>query len=67
MCTTSVVACHAGCVLCRLQGNLGHLEAASGLVAVAKAALMLSHGILLPTANFRAWRPSIDAEQLNIR
>lgn len=42
------------------KSNLGHLEPASGLVGVAKALLILRHGIIPPSIHFREPNPNID-------
>lgn len=36
-----------------VKGNLGHLDAAAGVVSVIKTALMLQHSVIPPVANFR--------------
>ncbi|MFB8275236.1 beta-ketoacyl synthase N-terminal-like domain-containing protein [Nocardia colli] len=42
------------CFIGAVAANVGHLDAASGIVGLIKAALMLEHGRLVPQPNFRA-------------
>ncbi|BBN80649.1 hypothetical protein PA25_06340 [Pseudoalteromonas sp. A25] len=48
------------CALGSVKGNIGHLDAASGLASLVKVSLMLHHRTLLPTINCEA-----PLEQLN--
>ncbi|KAI5251279.1 polyketide synthase [Aureobasidium subglaciale] len=50
-----------------VKSNVGHLEGASGIVAVIKAAMMLEKGMLLPNANFEKPNPSIPLDQYNMK
>ncbi|MGL4413084.1 beta-ketoacyl synthase N-terminal-like domain-containing protein, partial [Roseinatronobacter monicus] len=43
-----------------VKGNIGHLDAAAGVVSVIKTALMMQHAQILPVANFRATNPEFD-------
>lgn len=49
------------------KANLGHLEAASGVVGVLKALLCLRERTVPPVANFRTLNPRIDLEGADIR
>lgn len=54
-------ACPAGSVtIGSVKGNIGHLDAAAGVVSVIKTALMLHHAQIPPVANFRAPNPHFD-------
>ncbi|KAJ5156821.1 polyketide synthase [Penicillium capsulatum] len=46
-----------------LKSNFGHLEAASGILGVVKAIVMLKHGYILPNANFQQLHPSIQGRE----
>ncbi|KAI5205363.1 polyketide synthase [Aureobasidium subglaciale] len=50
-----------------VKSNVGHLEGASGIVAVIKAALMLEKGMLLPNANFEKPNPNIPLDHYNMK
>ena len=43
-----------------VKGNIGHLDAAAGVVSVIKTALMLRNATIPPVANFRAPNPNFD-------
>ena len=43
-----------------VKGNIGHLDAAAGVMGVIKTALMLKAREILPVANFRTPNPRID-------
>nr|WP_256488973.1 non-ribosomal peptide synthetase/type I polyketide synthase [Dyella lutea] len=47
------------CWLGSLKGNLGHLNAASGVAGLIKAALALQHGELPPTLHYRTPNPEV--------
>lgn len=49
------------------KGHVGHLETASGIVGLTKAALCLYHGKLVPTLGHNEWSPGIDAKGLRLR
>lgn len=42
-----------------VKSNIGHLEEASGIVAIIKAAMMLERGIILPNSGFVKANPNI--------
>ncbi|PQE28507.1 Beta-ketoacyl synthase domain-containing protein [Rutstroemia sp. NJR-2017a WRK4] len=42
-----------------VKSNIGHLEAASGIISVIKAAMMLERGFILPNYDFKAPNPKI--------
>ncbi|KAI7916092.1 fatty acid synthase S-acetyltransferase [Pyricularia oryzae] len=46
-----------------VKSNIGHLEAASGLAGVIKAALMLERGFILPNHDFKKPNPKIPWKQ----
>lgn len=48
------------CVLGAVKANIGHLEAAAGVVGMIKAALVLAHRTVPAQPNFRALNPHID-------
>ncbi|HUH55453.1 MAG TPA: polyketide synthase, partial [Rhodanobacter sp.] len=48
------------CWLGSVKGNLGHLNAASGVTGLIKAALALHHGKIPPTLHYRVPNPEID-------
>ncbi len=50
------------CILGASKSVLGHLEAASGIAAVMKAALALEHGSVPGICSFDALHPAIDAK-----
>lgn len=50
------------CFLGSVKTNIGHLEAAAGIAGVAKTALCLRHGAVVPHLNFRTLNPSISLE-----
>ncbi len=50
-----------------VKGNIGHLEAAAGIVGLIKMALCLRHGGVPATAHFREPNPHIDFRALRLR
>lgn len=50
-----------------IKSNIGHLEAAAGVVGVIKGALTAYHRQATPVANLKNLNPQIDLESLNIR
>lgn len=50
-----------------LKSNIGHLEGASGVVSIIKAAMMLEKGFLLPNCDFQAPNPAIPLEKWNMK
>ena len=48
------------CGLGSVKANIGHTDAAAGVAAFIKVALMLHHGFLPPSPNFRHPNPKID-------
>lgn len=50
-----------------VKSNVGHLEGASGIVSVIKAAMMLEKGMILPNANFETANPNIPLDQYNMK
>lgn len=50
-----------------VKSNVGHLEGASGIVSVIKAAMMLEKGMLLPNANFETANPNIPLNEYNMK
>jgi len=53
-------AAAATCWLGSVKGNLGHLNAASGVTGLIKAALILHHGKIPATLHYRTPNPEID-------
>ncbi|OJJ39118.1 hypothetical protein ASPWEDRAFT_149949 [Aspergillus wentii DTO 134E9] len=49
-----------------VKSNVGHLEGASGVVAIIKAAMMLERGLILPNADFRRPNPNIPLDEWNM-
>lgn len=48
------------CALGSVKGNVGHLDAAAGLVGLIKTALSIQHGLIAPTLHFEQPNPNID-------
>ncbi len=48
------------CALGAVKGNIGHLDAAAGVMGVIKTAMMLTACEIPPVANFRVLNPKID-------
>jgi acyl transferase domain-containing protein len=51
------------CALTAVKGNIGHLEAASGIAGLIKTVLALKHGEIPPTLHFTGPNPRIDFAQ----
>ncbi|KAM0715744.1 hypothetical protein Q7P37_008258 [Cladosporium fusiforme] len=49
------------------KSNIGHLENASGLISVIKAALMLEKGFVVPNADFKKANPEIPLAEWNLQ
>lgn len=54
------------CLLGSIKTNLGHLESASGVVGLIKAALCVHHAHIPPSLHFQRPNPAIDFDGLNI-
>jgi acyl transferase domain-containing protein len=50
-----------------IKSNIGHLENASGVISVIKAALMLDKKFIVPNADFEAPNPAIPLSKLNLK
>lgn len=50
-----------------VKSNIGHLENASGIVSVIKAALMLEKSFIVPNADFKSANPAIPLSKWNMR
>jgi amino acid adenylation domain-containing protein len=50
------------CALGSVKGNIGHLDAAAGVVGFIKAALAVRDGVIPPVAHFRRLNPRITLE-----
>ncbi|KEZ39405.1 putative polyketide synthase protein [Scedosporium apiospermum] len=50
-----------------VKSNIGHLEGASGIVAVMKAALMLERGFIIPNHDFKIPNPKIPFAEWGIK
>ncbi|WP_405976479.1 SDR family NAD(P)-dependent oxidoreductase [Streptomyces sp. NBC_00988] len=48
------------CALGSIKGNIGHLDAASGIAGLIKTTLALEHEALPPSLNFKRGNPAID-------
>lgn len=55
------------CILGSVKANIGHLEAASGVAGVIKAALCLKHRQIPPVANLETPNPAIPFAELGLR
>ncbi|MBF8194662.1 polyketide synthase, partial [Nonomuraea sp. K274] len=52
----------ARCAIGSVKSNVGHLNAAAGVVGLIKAALMLRHRTMVPTVNVTRPHPDLDLE-----
>lgn len=50
-----------------LKGNFGHQEAASGVFALIKAAMMTEAGVIPALPNFKNYHSTVDPDELNIK
>ena len=50
-----------------VKSNIGHLEAASGIVAVIKTALSLERGFILPNYDFKKPNEKIPFKEWNLK
>ncbi|AHH22307.1 polyketide synthase [Nocardia nova SH22a] len=50
-----------------VKSNIGHLEAAAGVTGLAKTALSLWHGIIVPTINFHRENPMLRLSERGLR
>jgi acyl transferase domain-containing protein/NADPH:quinone reductase-like Zn-dependent oxidoreductase len=50
-----------------VKSNIGHLENASGIVSVIKAALMLEKNFIVPNADFESANPAIPMAKWNLK
>ncbi|KAJ4409179.1 Type I Iterative PKS [Gnomoniopsis sp. IMI 355080] len=50
-----------------VKSNVGHLENASGVIAVIKAAMMLEKGFILPNTNFKIPNENIPLSEWNMK
>lgn len=55
------------CIVGSVKANIGHLEAASGVAGIIKAALCLKNGQIPPVANLETPNPNIPFEELGLR
>jgi acyl transferase domain-containing protein/NADPH:quinone reductase-like Zn-dependent oxidoreductase/acyl carrier protein len=55
------------CLIGSVKGNLGHLEAAAGMVGLIKAALTVQRRQIVPTINFEQPNPAIAFDELRLR
>ena len=50
-----------------VKSNIGHLEGASGIIAIIKAAMMLDRELMLPNAEFKKANPNIPMSDWNMK
>jgi acyl transferase domain-containing protein/NADPH:quinone reductase-like Zn-dependent oxidoreductase/thioesterase domain-containing protein/acyl carrier protein len=55
------------CLIGSVKTNIGHLEAAAGIVSLIKVALILRHKAIPPSLHFKNPNPNIDFEKLKLR
>jgi acyl transferase domain-containing protein/acyl carrier protein len=55
------------CIVGSVKTNIGHLEAASGVAGLIKAALSLKHGQIPPNLHFQTPNPDIPFDALKLR
>jgi acyl transferase domain-containing protein/NAD(P)-dependent dehydrogenase (short-subunit alcohol dehydrogenase family)/acyl carrier protein len=57
----------APCIVGSVKGNIGHLEAASGVAGLIKTSLCLHHRVVPPQANLQQLNPKIPFQDLRIK
>ena len=57
----------SACPIGSLKGNLGHLGNAAGMASLLKVILMLRHGHIPPTINFRSLNPALQMDTTRFR
>ncbi|MCG7210090.1 beta-ketoacyl synthase N-terminal-like domain-containing protein [Streptomyces arenae] len=57
----------AHCALGSVKANIGHLDAAAGVVGVIKAALVLYHQVIPPQINFATVNPELELDSTRYR
>ncbi|KAJ5952428.1 uncharacterized protein N7479_010841 [Penicillium vulpinum] len=50
-----------------VKSNVGHLEGASGIISIIKAAMMLDRELMLPNAEFKKANPNIPMSEWNMK
>jgi len=55
------------CLIGSVKTNIGHLEAASGIASLIKAALVLKHKTVPPSLHFKNPNPNINFDKLKLR
>jgi len=55
------------CIIGSVKSNIGHLEAASGVAGLIKAALCIRHGAIPPNLHFEIPNPEIPFERMRLR
>lgn len=50
-----------------VKSNVGHLENASGVISVIKAAMMLDKGVVAPNSNFKTPNENIPLSEWNMK
>ncbi|MDW6057211.1 beta-ketoacyl synthase N-terminal-like domain-containing protein [Streptomyces sp. FXJ1.4098] len=56
-----------GCAIGSLKSNIGHLESAAGIAALAKVLMQLKHGVLPPSLHSAELNPDIDLSKTPFR
>jgi phthiocerol/phenolphthiocerol synthesis type-I polyketide synthase E len=52
-----------GCAIGSVKTNIGHLDCAAGVIGLIKAALMLRHGEIVPSAHFERPNPALGLDR----
>ena len=55
------------CRVGSIKTNIGHLDAAAGVLGLIKTALCIRHGELVPSLHFERINPAIDLDRLKLR